>query len=208
MSYLKRAFVLLLSLLFLFGGCLNLKQPKNKIEYFTLEYDVPRISGLKPLPVVLRIFRFSVAPVYNTSQIIYREKSFGRDSYAYYRWRANPGDLVTYYLSRDLALSELFKAVLPYDSGFPCSHALEGSVDEFFEWDTDENWKAVLSVSVTLMAENEPVVSKRIVFQKAYRAEKTCDRKSPKALAEAMSRAMAEVSDEILKDIYHHLNKR
>lgn len=208
MSYPKRAFLLLFSLPFLVGGCLNLNQPKNKIQYFTLEYDAPRISGLKPLPVVLRVLRFSVAPVYNTSQIIYREKAFGRDSYAYYRWRANPGDLATYYLSRDLTLSKLFKAVLPYDSGFQCSYALEGSVDEFFEWDTDEGWKAVLSLSVTLMAENEPVVSKRIVFQKNYRAEKTCDRKSPEALAEAMSRAMAEVSGEILNDIYNHLNNR
>jgi len=82
---------------------------------------------------------------------------------------------------------------------------LEGTVDEFFEWDTEENWKAVLSISITLMADTEPDISKRIIFQQSYRAIKACEHKHPQALAKSMSQAMEEISGKIIKDIYSHL---
>lgn len=206
MNWFKKTSVLFLALLI--GSCLNLKEPRRKIEFYTLEYGRPRIADLQPLPFVIRLVRFSVAPEYNTDQIIYRDKSFRREAYVYYRWRANPGDLVTYFLSRDMKQSGLFKAVLPYDSTFPSSYVVEGSVDKFFEWDTEKSWEAVLTVSITLMAENEPDISKRVLFQKTYGRKERCRQRNPRALAEAMSRALAGVSKEIIKDIYHHLEGR
>lgn len=204
----KKMPILLLGLSFLFSACLNLKQPGKKIEFYTLEYDPPKIAGLKSLPLVIRVERFSVAPTYNTSQIIYRDGSFKRNAYVYYRWRANPGHLVTQFLNRDIKQSGLFKAVLSHESTFPSSYMLEGSVDEFFEWDMEEEWHGILSVSVTLVEENEPDISKRILFQKTYRTRKACNQKNPGALAEAMSRAMAQVSEKIMKDIYYCLKDR
>lgn len=205
MDWHKKIFILLVGFSLLLGACLNLKQPSNKIEFYTLEYDPPQISGLTPLPLVIRMERFSVAPIYNTNRIIYRDRSFKREAYVYHKWRTDPGNLVAYFLSRDIKESGLFKAVLSSDSGFPTSYILGGSVDEFFESDTEKTWKAVLSLSIILMAENEPDISKRIMFQKAYRAEKACKQKNPRALAEAMSRAMAKISQEVIKDIHYHL---
>lgn len=203
----RKAFIMFLALI-LSGACVTTKQPRNKIDFYTLEYEPPSAVGLSPLPVVIRVERFSVAPTYNTNRIIYRDNSFKRNTYTYHKWRANPGDLITYFLSRDLKLSGLFRAVLTYDSGFPCSHMVEGSVDEFYEWDSGGNWKAVLGVSITLMAENEPDISKRVLFQKTYRATKMCPRKNPAALAESMSMAMSEVSSEIIRDINDCLKGR
>ncbi len=203
----KRVSILLLALPLLLGACLNLKQPSNRIEFYTLEYDPPQINSPDPLPFVIRVERLSVAPLYNTNRIIYRDRSFKREAYVYYRWRANPGDLVTYFLTRDIKQSGPFKAVLPHDSGIPASHVLEGSVDEFFESDSKESWEAVLSVSIVLIAENEPDISKGILFQKTYRATESCKQKNPRALAEAMSKAMARISREITKDIYDYLKK-
>jgi len=208
MSYYRKTFFLLLGILIFLGACFNLKQPSHKIEFYTLEYDPPQLTGLKPLPFVIRVERFSVAPEYNSSRIIYRDKSFTRDTYVYYRWRANPADLVTSFLSRDAQQSGLFKAVLPYDSRFPSSFLLEGSVDEFFECDTEERWEAVLSVSITFMKKNEPGSNKKILFQKHYHAREPCDRKNPRALAEAMSRAMSAVSKEIIESLYTCLKKK
>jgi len=85
---------------------------------------------------------------------------------------------------------------------------LEGSVDEFFESDKKESWEAVLSVSILLIAENEPDISKGILFQKTYRATESCKQKNPRALAEAMSKAMARVSREITEDTYASLKDR
>lgn len=206
MNRYKKMSILLLVLLM--GSCLGLKGPNKKIEFYTLEYEPPQVTGLQPLPFVIRLVRFSVAPAYNTNQMIYRDRSFRREAYVYHRWRVNPGDLVTYFLSRDMKQSGLFKAVLPYDSAFPSSFVVEGSVDQFFEWDTKKSWKAVLTASITLMAEDEPDISKRVLFQKTYGKKEVCRQKNPGALAEAMSRAMAGVSEEIIKDVYSHLKNR
>jgi len=205
MNLYRKTSVLLLGISLLFCACLTLKQPMNKIEFYTLEYDPPQLTNRQPLPLVIRLERFSVAPIYNTNRIIYRDQSFKREEYAYYKWRANPGDLVTHFLNRDIRNSGLFKAVLPYDSGSASSHVLEGTVDEFFEWDTDENWKAVLSISITLMIATEPDISKRIISQKSYGSTKACQQKHPRALAKSMSQAMAEISGKIIEDIYSHL---
>jgi cholesterol transport system auxiliary component len=206
MNWHKKITVLLLFFPVLFSACFSLKQPSKKIAFYTLEYDPPQIRGLEPLPVVLGVERFSVAPTYNSNQIIYRDHSFKRDSYSYHRWRNDPGDLVTYFLGRDLQQSGLFKAVLCCDSSLPASHMVEGAVDEFFEWDLENKWNAVFTISITLMAADEPDTSKRILFQKTYAAKKACKHRNPQALAEAMSLAMKDVSREIIKDIHSHLS--
>jgi cholesterol transport system auxiliary component len=201
----KPLVVFCLMLCLILGACLNLKQPRTRIEYYTLEYGPPPFEALDPLPVVLRLQRFGVAPTYNTNRLIYRNDAFERDAYLYHKWRANPGDLVSYFLGRDLRQSGLFNGVLAYDSHSPASFMLEGFVDEFLEWDDTSVWQAVLTVSVALMAENEPDISKKILFQKTYHAREPSTRKHPQELAEAMSRAMSKVSGEIIMDVYTHL---
>ena len=105
-------------------------------------------------------------------------------------------------MRRDIQNSGLFKAVVSRDSRLPSAYILEGTVDEFLEWDKKNSWEALLSVSITFMHENEPDISKKILFQKTYHATKPCRQKNPKALAEAMSLAMSEISEQIILDIY------
>lgn len=200
--------VLLLFLPLFFGACMNLKQPRNKVDFCTLEYDPPRIARFSPLPYVIRLARFNVAPIYNSNKIIYRNQSFKRNAYFYYKWQANPRDLVTHFIHRDMRQSGLFRAVLPHDSMLLPSHVLEGTVDEFFESDMDESWKAVLSVSITFTAQKGSDVSNGVLFQKAYHVTKPCNQKRPEALAEAMSQAMAVLSRQITEDIYSCLEDR
>ncbi|MCP4666921.1 MAG: hypothetical protein GY849_11195 [Deltaproteobacteria bacterium] len=202
----KKITILLLLFPVLFSACISLKQPSKKIDFYTLEYDAPYMTGLERLPVVLGVERFSVAPTYNSNHIMYRDHAFKRDSYSYHKWRNNPGDLVAYFLGRDLQQSGLFKAVLPGDSRLPSSHMVEGAVDEFLEWDLENRWNAVLTISITLIAGDEPDTSKRILFQKTYGAKKACKHRNPQALAEAMSLAMKDVSRKIVKDIHSHLS--
>lgn len=206
MAKYNKALVIILTGISLFlTACIDLKQPKNKIEYYTLEYDPPSAGVRRPLPRTIRVTRFSVSPVYNSSRIVYRDKAFKRQTYAYYMWRANPGDLVSYFLSRDMRQSGLFKAVLTPGSSFPSSYLLEGSVDDFYELDRENGWEAVLSVSVAVIDEKELDISKKILFQKTYRSTKPCRQKNPRSLAQAMSRAMSEVSEKIIKDSYDYM---
>jgi len=58
------------------------------------------------------------------------------------------------------------------------------------------------------MSENETDVSKKIIFQKSYHIRKPCRQKNPRALAEAMSTAMAEASTQIIDAVYNRLANR
>lgn len=200
--------MLLLGLALSLAACLNLKQPQNKIEYYTLEYDPPVAANRRALPVVIRVQQFSISPIYNSNRIIYRDKSYERQAYSYYKWRANPAQLVTYFLSRDLKASGIVKAVLPGDSRVAPTYLVEGSVDEFLEVAGNENWQAVLAVSIVLMDENQTDISQKVLFQKTYRTRKPCDLKHPRALAAAMSLAMSAVSLSIIDDLFNNLAAR
>ena len=204
----KRFLILAFCSLFCLAGCSALKKPKPKIHHYTLEYTVPKIDDLKPIDAVIRVDRFGVAPAYNSNRMIFRDESFKRDEYIYSKWIAEPGSFATYFLARDLRDSGLFKAVFTYKSHLAAAYALEGSVDDFFEWDTPQGWNAVLGLSITLVVLKEPDISKRILFQKSYRVTRPCKEEHPRGLAETMSLAMQEVSEEIIRDVYPVLKAR
>lgn len=197
--------ICLIALTLLLNACLDLKQPSNKIDYYSLEYDPPRMHGFQPVGAVIKVEQFSVAPIYNTHKIIYRDTSYQRAAYTYHRWRANPGESVTYFLARDMQQSQLFKAVLTRSSKFPYAYVLEGSVDEFLESDTAGGCQAVLALGIVFMAEHEPDMDKKILFQKTYQMSKPCKQGNPGTLAEAMSLAMSEASAKIINDVYENL---
>jgi ABC-type uncharacterized transport system auxiliary subunit len=202
MKRIHKPLFLVIGSILLLGACMNLKQPAVKVEYYTLEYPSPQLVGLTPLPCVIQVDRFTTAPPYNTSQIIYRNQSFERNAYVYHRWQTNPGAIVTTLVNRDLKNSGLFKAVLNPESRFSSSYAIEGSVDEFFEWDASNAWKAILGVSIILTKKDTKDISNTILFQKTYHQSEECRRKHPKAVAEAMSRALSKISEKMIKDVY------
>lgn len=204
----EKILILLLCLTLPLAACLKFNQPKNKIEYYTLEYDPPDVGNHQTLPHVIQVQQFSVSPIYNSNRIIYRDESYKRQTYTYHKWRANPAKFVTYFLSRDLEGSGLFKAVLPGDSRFAPSYLVEGAVDEFLEKSGDNTWEAVLSVSIVFMDEKEADISRKVLFQKNYRSSKLCQQRNPRALAAAMSLAMSEISGKIINDLYNFLIAR
>lgn len=198
----RKYIALLLALAFLPAGCVNFKQPYNKITYYTLEYAPPEFHDLPRLPAVIRLENFTVSPSYNTDKIIYSDQAFTRSAYVYHKWHANPGKLVGHFLNRDIDRSGLFTAVLSSADRFKSHFILTGSVDEFYELDEADKWKAVLTASVTLHAANEPDVSRQILFQKTFTIAKICEQRHPQALSKAMSQAMAIISQDIITTVY------
>jgi cholesterol transport system auxiliary component len=123
------------------------------------------------------------------------------------RWRVNPGDMVTDFLLRDLRNSGIFKGAFSYRDDESVRFVLEGGVDEFLEVDEQNTGKAVISLTIALIDTNEKEITKRLVFQKKYRAEEPLTEQSPAALAQGMSTSMKRVSEQLLKDIYSSLQK-
>ena len=208
MSRTKIILILLMGLTLPLSACLDLKQPRNKIEYYSLEYDPPHMGNHPPVSQVIKVALFSISPIYNTRKIIYRDAAYKRAAYDYHKWQANPAEFVTYFLARDMQQSGLFKAVVTRKSRFPHAYVLEGTVDEFLESDLSDGWQADLSLNVFLVDEQESDVSKKIIFQKSYHISKPCREKNPRALAEAMSAAMSEASAQIIQEVYNHLADR
>lgn len=197
--------ICLLVLLLAGSGCAGNGQFQNELHFYTLEYDAPAVTDCAPVPAVIRVDTFGVAPAYNSDRIIYREGTFQRDAYFYHRWRANPGILVAGFLERDLEHSGLFAAVVTENSKVQPGYWIEGHVEEFLEWDRNEGWEAVLAVNVVLVADTAPERPDDVLFQKTFRAQKPCASKKPQALAKAMSEAMAEVSKAVMGDVCRHL---
>ena len=207
MNHAGKKIAFLFVFFFLVAGCFGPGHPDRKINYYALEYAVPEDSELKPLPYIIQVDRFQATPLFGSDKIVYRESEYRMDAYHYHKWRAAPADLVTCFLARDLRQSSLFQAVFTVDTGYSSTHAIEGSVDEFFEQDGENVWTAVISTSVTLIDKNEPDISKSVLFQKKYRETETLRQKNPTGLAEAMSTAMSRLSDTIVKDVYNRLSR-
>jgi ABC-type uncharacterized transport system auxiliary subunit len=193
-------------LLLFLGGCLPAQKPRPRIDYYTLEYPAPTpaTKSASPLPVIIKVERFSISPTYDTDKITYLENGT-ISNYTYHRWRANPADLVTYGLTRDLQAGDLFAAVLPFTGTSSPSHVLEGTVDEFFELDEKNSWQAVLSITVTLLRFDEPDISKRVVLQKSFSRRIECPDKHPLSVSRAMAKAMAEISGRLSSELYSAL---
>ena len=194
----------LLVFLLLWCGC---GSPPSLVQKYLLDYPAPVVQKAAPLEDTLRVEQFAVAQAFNTTAMVYRTSPYTAENYNYSRWRVNPGYMVTDYLARDLRESHLFKAVLPGDSASKARFSLEGGVQEIQELDQGAVWQASLALSVTLLDNTESDLTKRVLFQKSYQAAEVMTEKTPAGLAQAMSRAMAQLSPRIITDVYQAARK-
>ncbi len=201
-------FLILFFLLSALTGCLNLQKPARYVEQYTLEYPSPEISGLSTIETSLKLERFTEAPAYNTSAMIYRPEPFKLDAYQYHRWRVHPADLVTGYLLRDLKKSAAFKAVFSHLDQQEGRFILEGGVEEFLEVDEKDQRQAVLVLNVTLLDSSFKDLPRRILFQKRYRFQEPISENTPRGLAKGISQAMRKFSEESIRDVYSAVRER
>jgi ABC-type uncharacterized transport system auxiliary subunit len=180
------------------------------INKYILEYPAPPATRQAPIPEAIKIQEFAATEAYNTTAMLYRPDAYRRQAYVYNQWRVTPGPLVTDCLVRDLRHAGLFKAVFTGDSLDRARFRVEGGVTEIQENNEPGGWEAVLAVSVTLLDTAFPSreVSKRVVFQKSYRASEPLVEHTPQGLARGISQAMARLSREIISDIYRASRER
>ncbi len=181
-------------------SCLNLRSQSKRISYYALDSRSPKVEGLSPLPFTLKILPFSSIKPYNTRRIIYKEGRFNLDSYAYHRWIAPPGDMVSQIIIRDFRESGLFKAIISGNVPLPSSFYLEGTVEDFLHSGMKEEGRAILKVNIILFKKKG--LNPDIIFQKTYSASTPCPETMPEDIARAMSSSMEVISRDILMDIY------
>ncbi len=193
-------------LAFCCAGCAAPRHLDDDIKSYFLEYEPSDFTNYPFLPMVIGISPFSVAPAYDTNRIIYREGAFERQAYFYHRWQVNPGSLIGTLLARDMKKAGLFAGVVSPDSRIVPDYRIEGSVEEFLEWDRDEQWDARLSINIVLMTEQKTAARNRVLLQKGFSVTKPCAKRTPEALAAAMSQAMADVSHQVIDEVHRTLS--
>lgn len=190
----------------LLAGCsIGHRPPRPPVVDYTLEYAPPVFENPVRLPAVVRVDQFDASPVINTRQMVYRDQAFTANTYFYHRWRANPSELATFFLARDMAASGLFSAAVSYDAPLPVTHAVQGLVTRFDEQDLENGWEAVIEVTVTLYRPNDPDAATSVLFQKTYRQSAKARLKNPQGVADAMSQAMKAFSRQLIADIHQTL---
>jgi len=188
------------------AACLGAKGPPVESDIYALEYPVPAaVDQARRLAWSVRVDAFDAHPFIGTDRIAYREKAFKMETYRYHRWQAPPALLVAWHLERDLKRAGFCRAVIGSDSLLQTTHVIEGTVEEFYENDAEAGWEAVLSISLTLASNGTEDAGRRILMQRRYGASRPCRNRTPQAVAEAMSAAMADVSQKALEDIYQTL---
>jgi ABC-type uncharacterized transport system auxiliary subunit len=197
--------LLLILLAPLLIGC---GKPPILVQRYILEYPPPVVGSKTKIPEALKVEQFSVAQAFNTNAMVYQPQPFKSEVYNYSRWRVNPGYLVTDYLLRDFRDAGLFNAVFGPNSNGRYRFLLEGGVEDFQEVDEPEGWKAALTLTVTLLDLTRQELPQRVVFQKTYQALEPMPEKTPRGLAQAMSRALEQVSARILTDTYGAARRR
>ena len=183
-------------------------RPSYQVNQYTLEYPSPILKESASINELVRVGRFSAAQTYNTSAMIYKEGPNLRNVDPYHRWKTKPGEMATEYLVRDLRNSGLFRAVISYSNSGETRYLLEGQVDEFLEVSEKDGRKAVLSLNVTFLDLKKREIAERMIFQRDYKVAEPCAEKTPAGLAQGMSRAMGEISRQILLDLQKALKSR
>lgn len=190
----------------LLAGCIDRGKASPMIENYALEYPSPALAGLPPLDQALKVERFSSAKAFSSLSMVYRPEPYKLDYYGSNRWMANPGDMVSDYLLRDLRNSGLFRGVFSYRDFEDARFVLQGGVEEFLESDDGDRRSAVLTLSVVLTDNTRPSFPDRLVFQKKYTFSEPMTDGTPRALAAAMSKGMEKASALIVRDAYQAIS--
>lgn len=201
----RLVYALLIVSLLTLTGCFGNQRPSQLVKYYQLNYPPPEIElNNTPLPFVIRVDPFQPSGLYGSQQIIYLEDQYATAQYAYHHWISSPEQMVPAGLVRDLREADIVRAVF-FNGGEAATHRLVGSLEAFYEDDRPDRWQAVAAVSITLIDIEKRGIAEQICFQKTYRVEKPCEANTPAAFVAAISKAMAQISQTAITDIYHAL---
>lgn len=205
----KRFRPILLNILFLFfclaiiSGCVSTAgKPQAPVEMYLIDYPAPTFDKPDKIDDTIRVNRFTIATPYNNNHMIFRQDNYAFDYFNYNRWAVNPADMVGDILLRDLQAGSLFSAAFSRYTVDEGRYVVQGGIEEFFLRKDNSGNAAVLRLDITLQDTKQREAGKRILFQKKYLREEALAEQSPRGYCQAMSRALQNLSGQIINDIY------
>ena len=179
----------------LLSGCAAVRSTPP-VRTFRLDYPPPSPSATAPLPFTVRVVPFGIAAAYDHPGFTYRigDSEAGVDYYN--RWIDNPARLIADLIARDLAASKRVQAVLQAPSALPADYEINGQVEAIEE--EDEPTGCVAHVRVRIIVVRATVEGRRrVLLEESVAADDPCTRGAPESYAQATSRAVEQVSEQL-----------
>jgi len=151
-------------------GCQNPANILHQQQLYALDVHRPDSlpAGVKS-PAVLKIRRFSIAPLYETCEFVYRRTDLTFESDFYNRFFSTPAALITEQARTWLTESRIFAHVLDNYSAAHFDCTLEASILTLHcDYRQKGDPRAIMEIQFTLIDENN--VRRAAVFQKKYGA--------------------------------------
>ncbi len=183
-------------------GCLNLKQEVPQFKYFALEYAPPRAKTTGKLGISIRVGRFQANTLYGTDRIIIHARPFEHRYYTFERWVIEPGQMVSELIARDLETAKVFKSI-QYGRPVCCfDFEIRGNIRKIAETVEAGQRRAVLEIRSLLVKNNRAAFDEQVIFDKVYVSQKRILEEGAIGLVNAMSKAMQEISEKLINDVY------
>jgi ABC-type uncharacterized transport system auxiliary subunit len=166
------------------------------VRTFQLAYPPPEAAGTPPLPVTVRVVPFGIVAAYDRRGFTYRAGGYDVGVDYYNRWVGNPAALITDLVARDLAASGRVQAVLQTPSAVASDYEINGQIETLEEEDDAGACAAHLRLRI-FVVRARAADRRQVVLQDGFAADEPCRRADPGSYAEAMSRAVQRVSDQL-----------
>ncbi len=200
---------LLSAAVLLCGGCGSLiKQRVPPVQYYQIDYAPPAASAAPLAPAIVLVRPFRISPAYDRDAITYTGDTMRAGMYSYSQWIANPAELVTARITRDLQAAGLFGGVLAAGAVQQPDFTVHGMIEELGELRTPTGAFGVVTLTCTLARESRGLRARggadgppAIVFQRTYIARQPCEAGVPSSVASAVSLALQHVAEQLQADI-------
>lgn len=176
------------------SGC-TLSRPRPEVRYYALALNLPEQSSeLAKASLIVR--HFSARDPYNQERMIYRASPYLLDFYHSHRWAAPPAEMVTDWTRRYLRGTGAFARVFPTTDGSG-DFVLGGVIRQFEEVDKKQTWEATLGIDFWLARGDQ----RSPFWFQTYSATQETDKRNPEAVAEAMSRNLEDILQQLAADL-------
>ncbi|MBA2882406.1 ABC-type uncharacterized transport system auxiliary subunit [Desulfosalsimonas propionicica] len=191
-------------------GCTGFSEPPKPVESYVLSYPAPMTAGTKTTApdAVLAVQAFDAAAPYRSRHMVYADHQLRRKTYAYHQWVSKPSEMVRDRIMRDLQAARAVRSVTRAEKRLEApTHVLWATIEAFYEDDTRSPWQAVLELTATLSVTRSGQSGHCIIMTKTYQARQNLSQNNPLGLARAMSKALAEISEDLGADLRKALRR-
>ena len=184
----------LLSVLLLFGCAGLFKREAIPIRYYRINYPEPTVASTYQSKKNLLVKRVKVNSAYDRGVLIFRDRDQSFGFYTYDEWLSNADEQIYTLVSRDLLKFGLFSSLVARDSGVLPDYILNIFLTELFEDRTEDDAKAVVSLTYTLSSRSDD----KILYQKDFNVTRSSQEGNPDSFAKEVSLCLEQIEKEFL----------